>query len=56
MVPRDWDVDRGHRVASAIEYEIEQAIGEGNATAHIEPCPDPNCATCHAVPQGAKSV
>ena len=48
MVPREWDVDRGHRVASAIEYEIEQALGEGNATAHIEPCPDPQCASCHA--------
>lgn len=56
MVPKDWDVDRGHRVASAIEYEIEQAIGQGNATAHIEPCPDPNCATCHAVAQGAKTA
>lgn len=48
MVPRDWDVDRGHRVASAIEYEIEQAIGEGNATAHIEPCPEPQCPSCRA--------
>ena len=37
-VPAEWDVDRGHRVASAIEYEIEQALGEGNATAHVEPC------------------
>jgi cation diffusion facilitator family transporter len=56
MVPRDWDVDRGHRVASAIEYEIEQAIGQGNATAHIEPCPDPHCVTSHAAEPGAKSV
>jgi len=48
MVPRDWDVDRGHRVASSIEYEIEQALGQGNATAHIEPCPDPQCESCHA--------
>ena len=46
MVPRDWDVDRGHRVASAIEYEIEQALREGNATAHIEPCPDAQCRAC----------
>ena len=27
MVPPDWDVNRGHEVASAIEYEIEQAAG-----------------------------
>jgi len=26
----------GHKIASAIEYEIEQALGEGNATAHVE--------------------
>jgi cation diffusion facilitator family transporter len=37
MVPPEWDVRRGHQVASAIEYEIEQAIGIGNATAHVEP-------------------
>lgn len=52
MVPRDWDVDRGHRAASSIEYEIEQALGVGNATAHIEPCPDPECRSCHP-PTGA---
>ena len=49
MVPPDWDVKRGHEVASAIEYEIEQAIGEGNATAHIEPCKDEDCPSCQAV-------
>ena len=27
----------GHDIASAIEYEIEQAVNEGNATAHVEP-------------------
>ena len=46
MVPADWEVRRGHEVASAIEYEIEQALGEGNATAHIEPCKDRACETC----------
>jgi cation diffusion facilitator family transporter len=48
MVPATWDVRRGHEVASAIEYEIEQALGEGNATAHIEPCGDAQCASCGA--------
>jgi cation diffusion facilitator family transporter len=48
MVPPDWDVRRGHEVASAIEYEIEQALGEGNATAHIEPCKNTACESCHA--------
>ncbi len=48
MVPATWDVRRGHEVASAIEYEIEQALGEGKATAHVEPCADGACASCAA--------
>lgn len=48
VVPADWDVRRGHEVASAIEYEIEQALGEGNATAHIEPCIAKGCGSCQA--------
>jgi cation diffusion facilitator family transporter len=43
MVPGNLDIDRGHAIASAIEYEIERALGEGNATAHIEPCKDADC-------------
>ncbi|MBC8105319.1 MAG: hypothetical protein H7Z14_01920, partial [Anaerolineae bacterium] len=46
MVPRDWNIERGHQVASAIEYEIELAVREGNATAHVEPCADANCTAC----------
>ena len=46
MVPANWDIDHGHRVASSIEYEIEQALGEGNATAHVEPCADEKCLAC----------
>lgn len=46
MVPARWDIERGHKTASAIEYEIELAIGEGNATAHVEPCHDSDCARC----------
>jgi cation diffusion facilitator family transporter len=45
-VPADWDVRRGHEVATAIEEEIEQAIGEGNATAHVEPCSGQTCGRC----------
>ncbi len=43
MLPPKLNVERGHAIASAIEYEIEQAIGEGNATAHIEPCKESPC-------------
>jgi len=46
MVPPALTIDKGHAIASAIEYEIERALGEGNATAHVEPCVDPECATC----------
>ncbi len=46
MVPGDWNIESGHRAASAIEYEIEQALGEGNATAHVEPCAEESCPTC----------
>ena len=46
MVPGWWNIERGHRLASAIEYEIECALGEGNATAHVEPCVKPDCAHC----------
>jgi cation diffusion facilitator family transporter len=46
MVPADWDIRRGHQVASRIEYEIEQALRIGNATAHVEPCADAGCRTC----------
>lgn len=43
MVPENWDVRRGHEAASKIEYEIEQALGIGNATAHVEPCKHEEC-------------
>jgi cation diffusion facilitator family transporter len=38
MVPAGLNVLEGHEIASAIEWEIEKALGEGNATAHVEPC------------------
>ncbi|HVT89728.1 MAG TPA: cation diffusion facilitator family transporter [Tepidisphaeraceae bacterium] len=43
MVPAHWNIQQSHNVASAIEYEIELALGEGNATAHVEPCQDSDC-------------
>jgi cation diffusion facilitator family transporter len=46
VVPSHLDVAQGHQLASAIEYEIEQALREGNATAHVEPCMDRACASC----------
>ena len=48
MVPGWWPVQRGHDVASTIEFEIENALGEGNATAHIEPCAGQDCPNCAA--------
>ena len=46
VVPKQWDIEKAHRVASAIEYEIELALGEANATAHVEPCEDAKCPEC----------
>ena len=48
MVPSWWDIDKAHKVASAIEYEIELALKAANATAHVEPCADAQCAHCQA--------
>ena len=47
-VPAWWDVTRGHQIASDIENEIQNALSEGNATAHIEPCRDATCIACSA--------
>jgi cation diffusion facilitator family transporter len=46
VVPANLTIDQGHQIASSIEYEIEQALGEGNATAHVEPCITPACSHC----------
>jgi cation diffusion facilitator family transporter len=46
MVPAWWNIEQGHQAASAIEYEIEQALMEGNATAHVEPCTQADCPHC----------
>jgi cation diffusion facilitator family transporter len=48
VVPATWDVGRAHEAASAIEHEIEQALSQTDATAHIEPCA--GCAHCIGKP------
>jgi cation diffusion facilitator family transporter len=50
VVPGNWSIDQGHHIASGIEYEIEQALGDGNATAHVEPCHGITCRVCPATP------
>lgn len=52
VLPGGLDIETGHRSASVIENEIEQALGEGNATAHIEPCPTAECPNC----ENARSI
>lgn len=42
-LPGVLDVRKAHEIATAIELEIESALGEGNATAHIEPCDERQC-------------
>jgi cation diffusion facilitator family transporter len=46
LVPADLNIEQGHHIASAIEYEIEQALRIGNATAHVEPCTGRECEGC----------
>lgn len=46
-LPAETDVRAAHDVASAIEEEIEAMLGEGNATAHIEPCSPPGVPCPH---------
>jgi cation diffusion facilitator family transporter len=48
VVPASLTVTEGHRIASSIEYEMEQMLGEGNATAHVEPCISTSCDRCVA--------
>jgi cation diffusion facilitator family transporter len=48
-LPLHFNLEQGHNVASAIEYEIEKTIGEGNATAQVEPCLVATCPNC-AIP------
>jgi cation diffusion facilitator family transporter len=43
LLPPATDVDAAHRIASAIEHEIEVALGYADATAHVEPCDDAAC-------------
>jgi cation diffusion facilitator family transporter len=43
LLPAENTVEEGHNIASAIEREIEGALGEGKATAHVEPCRTVEC-------------
>jgi cation diffusion facilitator family transporter len=45
-LPVHFNLEQGHNVASAIEHEVEQTLGEGNATAHVEPCLGSDCEHC----------
>ena len=55
VVPADWNVDRGHQVATALEIELQRCLGAedasvpgtARATAHVEPCRDAACERCH---------
>jgi cation diffusion facilitator family transporter len=47
-VPRTMSVAESHDIASAVEREVLAAVGEGTATAHMEPCGDAECARCAA--------
>jgi cation diffusion facilitator family transporter len=46
QVPPAMSVKESHELASSIEGEIEKALGEADATAHIEPCGEQGCKRC----------
>jgi cation diffusion facilitator family transporter len=46
QVPTAWTIKQAHEVAGAIEGEMERALGEADATAHVEPCPAAGCPWC----------
>jgi cation diffusion facilitator family transporter len=46
QVPIAWTIKQAHDVAGAIEGEMERALGEADATAHVEPCPVASCPCC----------
>ena len=48
VVPSGLSVADGHHIASRIEHEMEQMLGVGNATAHIEPCEAKDCGACRS--------
>jgi len=50
VLPRHWTIEQAHQSASSIEHEIEQTLGQANATAHVEPCQDEECAGCQYEP------
>ena len=47
-VPKSMSVAASHDIASLIEHEVLATVGEGTATAHMEPCGDAKCARCCA--------
>lgn len=55
VVPAEWNVERGHEVATALEIELQRGLGAydpdipgaARATAHVEPCHDGACALCN---------
>ena len=48
VVPSGLSVADGHYIASRIEHEMEQLLGSGNASAHIEPCEAKDCVGCRS--------
>jgi len=48
QAPAAWTIKQAHEAAGVIEGEMERALKEADATAHVEPCPAANCPCCEA--------
>ncbi len=53
VLPAGLTIEDGHQVASVIEDEMERALGEADATAHVEPCDQTRCSNCAAAPSAS---
>ncbi|HEY0009966.1 MAG TPA: cation diffusion facilitator family transporter [Tepidisphaeraceae bacterium] len=53
VIPAHLSIADGHHIASVIEKKMELTLGQGNATAHVEPCLRGKCAVCEVLRSSA---
>jgi divalent metal cation (Fe/Co/Zn/Cd) transporter len=41
LVPGDWTVNKGHKLAEQVETQVLQTLSNANIVTHIEPADDP---------------
>lgn len=46
IFPKNLSVEQAHAMATAIEAQVANALGNASVMAHIEPCKKPDCPNC----------